>query len=99
MSGHGELPEFDFKFLNRLRRRSLFRVAMAYLGTAWVTLHVVTVIGESFEPVHHFTPTLAILLAAGLPLVLMISWWRDRKRSRVDTMTRKARSGCRRALV
>ncbi len=82
MSGHGELPELDFKFLDRLRRRSLFRVATAYLGTAWFVFHVVTVFGETFEPLHHFTRTLAFLLAAGLPLVLMISWLRDRKRIR-----------------
>ena len=82
MSGHDELPELDFKFLSRLRRRSLFRVAMAYLGTAWFVFHVVTVFGETFEPVHHFTRTLAYLLAAGLPLVLTIAWLRDRKRNR-----------------
>ena len=82
MSGHDELPELDFKFLNRLRRRSLFRVATAYLGTAWFVFHVVTVFGETFEPIHHYTRGLAFLLAAGLPLVLMISWLRDRKRNR-----------------
>ena len=82
MSGHDELPELDFKFLNRLRRRSLFRVATAYLGTSWFIFHVVTVFGETFEPIHHYTRGLAYLLAAGLPLVLIISWLRDRKRNR-----------------
>ena len=75
MFGHDELPELDFKFLNRLRRRSQFRVAMAYLGTAWFIFHVVTVIGETFAPIHHFMRGFAYLLAAGLPFVLRLHGW------------------------
>ena len=50
MSGHAG-PELNF--LEVLKRRTLFRVALAYLGTAWFFFHVVTVIGETFEPIHH----------------------------------------------
>src|SRR6185369_1401166 len=68
-----------FKFLERLRRRSLFRVAMAYLGSAWFVFHGVTVIGETFEPVHHLMHGLAYVLAAGLPVAIAIAWMRDRQ--------------------
>jgi len=78
MSGH-DLPELDFEFLARLKRRNLFRVSMAYLGTAWFVFHVATVIGESFEPVHHLMRGIGYLLIAGLPVALLIAWLRDRK--------------------
>ena len=70
--------EFDFKFLERLKRRNLFRVTAAYLGVAWFVVHVATVIGETFEPVHQAVPWLIYGLAAGLPLVLVGSWLSQR---------------------
>jgi TolB-like protein/Tfp pilus assembly protein PilF len=77
MSGH-ELPTFEFKFLEPLKRRFLFQVFCAYLGTAWLVLHIATVIGETFEPVHHYMRPLAYILAGGLPVVLIVSWLRER---------------------
>jgi len=76
MSGH-EGP--DLNFLEPLKRRTLFRVALAYLGTAWFFFHVLTVIGESFEPVHHLLPGFAYLLVAGLPITLVVAWWKERR--------------------
>jgi adenylate cyclase len=78
MSGH-ELPTFDFKFLAALKRRHLFRVFAAYVGTAWLVIHIVTVIGETFEPVHHAMRGLIYSLVAGLPIVLAATWFADRK--------------------
>ena len=65
---------FEFKFLERVRQRNLFRVTAAYLGLAWFVIHVATVIGESFPPVHHFVPWLIYALGVGLPIVLIASW-------------------------
>src|SRR5262245_50158326 len=73
-----ELPHFEFKFLAALQRRHLFRVFAAYLGTAWLVTHTATVIGETFEPVHHAMRGLVYALVAGLPVVLVVSWLRDR---------------------
>src|SRR6185312_13120617 len=73
-----ELPHFEFKFLAALKRRHLFRVFAAYLGTAWLVIHIATVIGETFEPVHHAMRGLVFALVAGLPVVLIITWLRDR---------------------
>src|SRR5262245_52219178 len=78
MSGH-ELPTFEFKFLAALKRRHLFRVFAAYVGTAWLVIHIVTVIGESFEPVHHAVRGLIYVLVAGLPLALVATWLGDRR--------------------
>lgn len=65
---------FEFKFLERVKQRNLFRVTAAYLGLAWFVIHVATVIGESFPPVHHFVPWLIYALAVGLPVALISSW-------------------------
>ena len=65
---------FEFKFLERVKQRSLFRVTAAYLGLAWFAIHVATVIGESFPRVHHFVPWLIYGLGVGLPIVLITSW-------------------------
>ena len=73
MSGH-DLGGIESKFLERLKRRNVFRVTAAYLGLAWLIMQLATVIGETFEPVHRVLPWLIYVLAAGLPLVLLASW-------------------------
>ena len=78
MSGH-EGPELSF--LEPLKRRTLFRVALAYLGTAWFFFHVVTVIGETFEPIHHLMRGFAYLLVAGLPVTVIVAWLQERRAS------------------
>lgn len=80
MSGHG--AGFEFQFLERLKRHNVFRLTAAYLGFAWLVVHVVTVIGESFEPIHHAVPWLIYALAAGLPLLLVGAWIKDFTRTR-----------------
>ncbi|HZF15330.1 MAG TPA: hypothetical protein VE046_05240 [Steroidobacteraceae bacterium] len=80
MSGHGGGIEFDF--LEKLKRHNVFRLTAAYLGFAWLVVHVVTVIGESFEPIHHAVPWLIYAFAAGLPVVLVASWIKDFTRAR-----------------
>ena len=79
MSGH-EGPELNF--LEVLKRRTLFRVALAYLGTAWFFFHVVTVIGETFEPIHHLMRGFAYLLVAGLPVAILAAWLMERRAQR-----------------
>jgi adenylate cyclase len=71
---------FEFKFLERVKQRNLFRVLAAYLGLAWFVIHVATVIGESFPRVHHLVPWLIYALGVGLPIVLVTSWLSHRTR-------------------
>jgi adenylate cyclase len=80
VSGHS-LDEFEFKFLAKLKQRNVFRVTAAYLGLAWFIVHVATVIGETFEPVHHAVPWLIYALAVGFPVVLIGSWMAGRRPS------------------
>ncbi|HEX4970960.1 MAG TPA: tetratricopeptide repeat protein [Steroidobacteraceae bacterium] len=77
MSGH-DLEGLGFKFLDRLKQRHVFRVTAAYLGLAWLVVHVATVLGETFAPVHHTVPWIIYALAAGLPLVLIGAWFSNR---------------------
>lgn len=77
MSGH-ELEGLGFKFLDRLKQRHVFRVTAAYLGLAWLIVHVATVLGETFAPIHHAVPWLIYALVAGLPLVLAGAWFANR---------------------
>jgi len=80
MSGH-DFEGLEFKFLDRLKQRHVFRVTAAYLGLAWLIVHVATVLGETFAPVHHTVPWLIYALAAGLPLVLIGAWFSNRSHS------------------
>jgi hypothetical protein len=79
MSGHAG-PELNL--LEVLKRRTLFRVALAYHGTAWFFFHVVTVIGETFEPIHHLMRGFAYLLVAGLPAAILAAWLMERRAER-----------------
>jgi TolB-like protein/Flp pilus assembly protein TadD len=77
MSGH-DLEGLNFKFLDRLKQRHVFRVTAAYLGLAWLIVHVATVLGETFGPIHHTVPWLIYALAGGFPLVLIGAWFSNR---------------------
>jgi TolB-like protein/Flp pilus assembly protein TadD len=77
MSGH-DFEGLGFKFLDRLKQRHVFRVSAAYLGLAWLIVHVATVLGETFTAIHHTVPWLIYALAGGLPLVLIGAWFSNR---------------------
>jgi adenylate cyclase len=77
MSGH-DFEGLGFKFLDRLKERHVFRVTAAYLGLAWLIVHVATVLGETFAPIHHTVPWLIYALAGGLPVVLIGAWFSNR---------------------
>jgi len=91
LGGHELGGGFEFKFLERVKQRNLFRVTAAYLGLAWFVIHVATVIGESFPAVHHLVPWLILALAAGLPLVLISSWLSHRAPQRASRHSNNAR--------
>jgi TolB-like protein len=64
--------------LSELKRRNVLRVAATYLGSSWLIVHVGTVLGETFEPLHHAMPAIILVLAAGLPVVLVGTWFLER---------------------
>jgi TolB-like protein len=72
---HGHGPHIEFVLLSELKRRNVFRVAAVYAGASWFLVHVGTVLGESFEPLHRVMPTVIGVLLAALPLVLVGTWF------------------------
>ncbi|HSM09125.1 MAG TPA: tetratricopeptide repeat protein [Gemmatimonadota bacterium] len=56
--------------INELHERSLWQVLGMYLGTSWIVLQVVDVIGANFGLPDWVAPAALILLLVGLPIVL-----------------------------
>lgn len=56
--------------INELHERSLWQVLGMYLGTSWIVLQVVDVIGNNFGLPDWVAPAALILLLLGLPIVL-----------------------------
>jgi TolB-like protein/Tfp pilus assembly protein PilF len=70
---HG-VPGLSSKFLEELKRRNVVRVALVYLGTAWLIVHVGTVLGENFETPHWVMKSLILLLILGFPIAIGFAW-------------------------
>jgi TolB-like protein len=60
--------------LAELRRRNVFKVGAAYILVAWVIAQVAELALDSFEAPGWVMKTLLLLLALGLPLVLVFAW-------------------------
>src|SRR5260370_28143392 len=69
------LGALEFELLAELKRRNVFRIAGAYLGTSWFLVHMGTVLGENFVTLHRLMPAVIGVLGAGLPLVLIGAWF------------------------
>jgi len=61
-------------FIEELRRRNVFRVAMAYLVTAWVLLQLADIVLESMESPHWVIQAFMLALGLGFPLALIFAW-------------------------
>lgn len=62
------------QFFSELRRRKVFRAAVAYVVAAWLVIQVADVI---FEPLHvpgWVMTALITIVALGLPLVIVLAW-------------------------
>jgi TolB-like protein/Tfp pilus assembly protein PilF len=60
--------------LAELRRRNVFKAGAAYVLLAWVIAQVAELALDSFEAPGWVIKTLLLLLALGLPLVLVFAW-------------------------
>jgi TolB-like protein len=61
-------------FFIELKRRNVFRVAFAYLITAWLVLQVSQLVLETIEAPAWVLKVFLLLFAMGLPLALLFSW-------------------------
>jgi TolB-like protein/Flp pilus assembly protein TadD len=61
-------------FFSELKRRKVYRVAVAYAVGAWLIAQVVTQIFPVFEVSQWALRTMIVLLVAGFPVALILSW-------------------------
>ena len=62
------------KLFEELKRRNVFRVAVAYLAAAWLIIQVADVVLAAVETPPWVMQALLFLLAAGFPLAIIFSW-------------------------
>jgi adenylate cyclase len=61
-------------FFSELKRRNVFRVGIAYVVITWLVAQVLQLVFESFGTPDWVMKTVLVLLATGLPFVLIFSW-------------------------
>jgi TolB-like protein/Tfp pilus assembly protein PilF len=61
-------------FFSELKRRKVYRVAIAYVVAAWVLAQVATQIGPFLEIPNWGIRLVLLLLALGFPVALILSW-------------------------
>ena len=73
--------------ISELHERSLWQVLGMYLGSSWMMLQVVDVIGNNFGLPDWVAPAALMLLLAGLPIVLVTAFVQKGLRSRLAAST------------
>jgi tetratricopeptide (TPR) repeat protein len=63
------------RFLGELRRRNVLRVGAAFLIGGWVVLQVVDILGPATGMPDWVIIVVASIIAAGLPVALMVAWY------------------------
>jgi len=61
-------------FIKELKRRNVFRVAIAYTVVAWLVAQVVDLALENFGAPAWVMRSLLVVLAAGLPITIVFAW-------------------------
>ena len=61
-------------FFGELKRRNVFRVAIAYAVVAWVVAQIVELAADSFGAPDWVMKMFIVFLAVGFPLALFFSW-------------------------
>ena len=57
-----------------LRRRSVFRVAAAYVVASWIVVQVVSALNSPLSLPEWFERVVIVLLAIGLPIAIVLAW-------------------------
>jgi len=61
-------------FFNELKRRNVIRVGIAYVVVAWLVMQFTDVVLNNIEAPHWVFQVIMLVLAIGLPLVLVFAW-------------------------
>jgi TolB-like protein/Flp pilus assembly protein TadD len=62
------------KLFNELKRRNVFRVAVAYLVAAWLVLQVSQLVLEAIDAPSWVIQVFLLIFGVGLPFALLFSW-------------------------
>ena len=62
------------QLVDELKRRKVFRVAIAYLALAWLIAQISDLVLENFDAPGWIIKTILYLLAIGFPAVLFLAW-------------------------
>lgn len=61
-------------FFNELKRRNVFRVAVAYTVAAWLLLQIVDLVLENINSPDWVMQVFMLAMAVGLPIAIIIAW-------------------------
>ena len=65
----------DFnKFFSELKRRNVYKVALAYTITSWLLAQIVALAAETFQAPDWVTKIVFVLLVIGFPIALILAW-------------------------
>src|SRR5450755_3572141 len=61
-------------FFAELKRRNVYKVAVAYVVVAWLLIQAVSILFPTFEAPAWVMKVVVTLVAAGFPIALVIAW-------------------------
>ncbi len=62
------------EFLQEIKRRNVFKVALVYIVASWLTMQVVDVMFPALQIPDWVTSAIAVLLIIGFPFALIFAW-------------------------
>ena len=62
------------KFLSELKRRHVYRAAVAYTMTSWLIIQVATQVFPFFEIPNWVVRLIILLLVGGFPIAVVVAW-------------------------
>jgi TolB-like protein len=95
-------------FFNELKRRNVFRVAIAFIVVAWLLLQVVDILVPMLDLPDWVGRLVLLLLAVGFPIALLLAWAfeltpegikRERDVDRAESVTRTTGRKLDRAII
>ena len=64
----------DRNFFSELKRRNVYKVAVAYAIVGWLVVQVSSTVLPTFHAPEWVVQTLVVLVAIGFPIALVIAW-------------------------
>src|SRR5438105_14395050 len=61
-------------FVDELKRRNVYKVAVAYAVVGWLVIQVSSTVLPTFHAPEWVVQTLVVLVAIGFPIALVIAW-------------------------